>query len=116
MISICVKVELLAIMALIVGVPVPVAATVALLAATPATAITIWSLLNAEQSLHGVVDILFLFITWALLPCLLALHGTYGVDGNLFRLIVVSRIFAAITILNRGATKRDINYRRKRFR
>lgn len=98
MISICLLVELLAILALILGMPVPVAATVALFAATPATAITIWSLLKTDKSLHGVLDIVFLFSTWGLLPCLLVLHAKDGVGENMFRFMVASRIFAVVSI------------------
>lgn len=98
MIPICVLVELLAIAALIVGVPVPVAGTLALLAATPATAVALWRILKSDRTFNGVVDSAFYLFTWTLLPCLLALYATDGVGENVFRLIVAARVFAAVCI------------------
>lgn len=98
MMHICVIAELLAVIALIMGMSVPIAGTAALLAATPASAVTIGRILKTEKSFSGVVDTAFLFFTWALLPCLLALHATDGVGENVFRLIVSARVFAAVSI------------------
>ena len=98
MMNLCVLVELAAIVALIVGVPVPLAGMVALLAATPATAVVIWRILKTDKTVSGVVDVAFLFFSWASLPCLLALHARGGVGENVFRLIVALRVFAAVSI------------------
>ncbi len=98
MIHISVLVELTAIVALIVGVPLPLAGTVALLAATPATAVLIRRILKTDKTVSGVVDLAFLFCSWTSLPCLLVLHATDGVGENVFRLIVAVRVFAAVSI------------------
>jgi hypothetical protein len=103
MIPICVLVELLAIVALIVGVPVPAAGTTALLAATPASAVTIWRTLKTDKTFNGVVDTAFYFSTWTSLPCLLALHATDGVGENVFRLIIAARVFAAVSLWKHAA-------------
>ena len=98
MIQLGLIVELLAILALIVGVPVPIAGTVALIAATPTTAIAILRILKINLTASDAVDIAFLFFTWVLLPCLLVLHAKDGVGENVFRFIIAARFFAAASI------------------
>ena len=100
MIRVCVLAELLAIIALIAGIPVTVACTVAIIAATPATAVAIYRILKNDKSGAGFVDvdIVVLFLTWTMLPCLLLLHATAGVDENVFRFVVAARTFAAASI------------------
>jgi len=93
-----VLVELLAIIALMLGVPVPISATVALAAATPTTAVALFRLLKSDRSGGSVVDVAFLFFTWALLPCLIALYATDGVSETVFRFVVTVRVFAAANI------------------
>ena len=70
MIQLALSIELLAIIALIAGVPVPIAGTVALIAATPTTAIALRRIFKIKMTAMDAVDIAFLFFTWALLPCL----------------------------------------------
>ena len=98
MIPVCVLVEVLAIVGLIVGVPVAVAGTAALLAATPASAVAIWRILKTDRTLNEVVDAGFFLFTWTSLPCLLALHATDGVGENVFRFIIAARVFAAVSL------------------
>ena len=93
-----VLVELLAIVALMLGVPVPISASVALLAATPTTAVTLFRLLKSDKSGGSLVDVAFLFFTWAMLPCLVALYATDGVSETTFRFIVAIRVAAAFNI------------------
>lgn len=101
MIHFFVLLEIVAIVALILGVPVPVAGTAALLTATPASAMAIWRSIKTDRTSTGFVDLAFFFFTWALLPCLLALHATDGVGENVFRLIITARVFAAVSIWRR---------------
>lgn len=89
--------ELLAIIALIAGIPVLVAGTVALIAATPTSAAVIYRILRTDKTGMGVLNVLFFFFTWAMIPCLLLLHVTNGVDENVFRFVVAVRIFAAVS-------------------
>ncbi len=103
-------IELLAIIALVLGVPVPVSATVALIAATPTTAVALFRLLKSDRGGGGPVDVAFLFFTWAMLPCLVALYATGGVSETAFRFIVTIRVFAAASIwalLNRWSYSED---------
>jgi len=120
MIQICVLVELLAVVALIVGVPVPVAGTAALLAATPATAVAIWRILKTDKTFTGVVDTAFLFFTWTALPCLLAMHARDGVGENVFRFIIAARVFAGVSLWRHSShwnksTTSDVNRDGKRL-
>jgi len=91
-------VELLAIVALIAEIPVAIAGTVALIAATPTSAYTIYRILRTDKSATGVLEVVFLFLTWTMLPCMLLLHATDGVGENVFRFFVAVRIFAAASI------------------
>jgi hypothetical protein len=93
-----VLVELLAIIALIAGIPVPIAGTVALIAATPTSAVAILRTLKTDKTANGVVDTAFLFFTWSLLPCLLVRYATGGVGENVFRFTIAARIFAVVSI------------------
>lgn len=88
-------VELVAIIAVMGGVPVPISGTVALLAATPVSAIVIYRLLKLDRSGGSLVDVVFHFFTWAMLPCLLAMYATDGVGEANFRFIVATRLAAA---------------------
>lgn len=91
-------IELLALIALMSGIPVPVSATVALVAATPTSAIAIYRLLRSDKSGGGVLDVVFLFFTWTMLPCLLLLHATDRESEAVVRLIAWTRVFAAVSI------------------
>jgi len=93
-----VLIELLAIIALMLGVPVPISATVALIAATPTTGVALFRLLNSDRSGGTLIDVAFLFFTWAMLPCLVALYATDGVSETTFRFIVTVRVAAAFNI------------------
>lgn len=91
-------VEVLAIAALIAGIPVVFAAMIALIAATPTSAYTIYRIFRTDKSGTGVVDVVFLFLTWTMLPCMLLLHATDGVGENVFRLMVAVRVFSVVSI------------------
>ncbi len=91
-------VELLAIIALIADVPIPIAGTVALVAATPTSAVAILRILKTEKTALEVVNAVFLFSTWLMLPCLLVQYATDDAGDNVFRFTVAVRIFAAATI------------------
>ncbi|WP_182865591.1 hypothetical protein [Stieleria mannarensis] len=91
-------VELSAIIALIAGVPVPIAGTAALIAATPTSAIAIFRIAKSEKTASGAVDMAFLFLTWGMLPCLLVRCATDGVGENVFRFIIAARVFAVASI------------------
>lgn len=98
MIQLGLSVELLAIIALIAGVPVPIAGTVALIAATPTSAVAILRIWRTSKSILGVIDLAFLFFAWALLPCLLVRYATDGVGENMARFTIAARVFAAASI------------------
>ena len=98
MVRVGVLIELLAIIALVVGVPIPIAGTVALIAATPTSAVAILRTLKTDMTAIGVIDVAFYFFTWTSLPCLLALHATDGVGENVFRLIIAARVFATVSL------------------
>ncbi len=98
MMQLCLLVELLAIIALIAGVPIPIAGTVALIAATPTSAISIIRILKSGMTASAAIDIGFLFFAWIMLPCLLVQNATDGVGENVFRFIVAARVFAAASI------------------
>jgi hypothetical protein len=93
-----VLIELLAIIAMIIGAPIPVAGMVALIAATPTTAVAIFRTWKTDKTVNGVIELVFYFFTWIALPCLLARYATDGVGENLFRFTIAARIFAAVCI------------------
>ncbi len=98
MIHLGVLLELLAIIALIAGVPIPIAGTLALVAATPTSAVAILRILKTDKTALGMVNAVFLISTWIILPCLLVQYATDGVGENVFRFTIAARIFAAATI------------------
>lgn len=91
-------IESLAISALIAGIPVPIAGTIALTVATPTTSLSIYQVLKVDRTPAGAVNVIFLFLAWAMLPCLLIQQMTYGLSEELLRLTVILRVFAAIDI------------------
>jgi hypothetical protein len=93
-----VPIELLAIIALIVGVPIPIAGTVALIAATLTSSVAILRILKTDNMAIGVIDVVFYFFTWTLIPCMLVQYATDGVSENLFRLVIAARVFAAVSL------------------
>jgi hypothetical protein len=93
-----VLIELLATIALIVGVPIPIAGTVALIAATLTSAVAILRKLKTDNTLIGVIDVVFYFFTWTLIPCMLVQYATNGVSENLFRFLIAARVFAAASL------------------
>ena len=90
--------ELLAIIALIVGVSIPIAGTLALIAATPTSAIAIFKILKSDKTASGAIETAFLFLTWILLPCMLMQYANEGIGENVFRFIIAARVFAGASI------------------
>ena len=98
MMHVGVAIEVLAIIALVAGISALFAATVALIAATPTTAVAIRRILKINMSVTDAVDVAFLFLTWAMLPCLLVWYATDNIDENAFWFTIAARVFAVATI------------------
>ena len=98
MMHVGVLIEVLAIISLTAGVPIPIAGTIAWISAMPTSAVAILRILKSDQTVVGAIDIAFLFFTWTLLPCLLLRYATDGVGENVFLITIAARLSAAVNL------------------